>query len=404
MMGEVLNDGNRRQRLEALAAGGSAGVQAYEAAQAAAQQQRSEAIQGTLAQHAWHPGNAAQADPLRELVEKRTAPFVRDAELATDLGREQVGHDAGGREGYLRLGRRDIAAMLTDWERSRELAQQRVASASSGGGGGDEGGGYGGSGLSRTELLDMLRGAGELGQMQERRALDDVAGKVVDKVALAEKVMRDSVRADAENNKGWKKLGARLGNVVEHAGITGRTRAMQRMMEEGYGQKDQSIMLDKERFSREAAAKVGLDPLLAWGLFPDDPGAQVSRFGERRSLADLQRLGNPDGVSGLASDMAAENKYAALQLGNLHQLPTAQVNAIANTFRIDPKNPEAFGTQLARLHELDKTVQLALGEGQTIQEVLTALLAVDDPISADELRYIQQRWGSTFANFDLDEY
>lgn len=170
-MAEVVNDGNRRARLAAMAQGGTAGVEAFDAAQAAASRFQSEAV-GHALSTGWHPGNRLVAQDLAGVAQSRTAPYVRDAQLGGTLAGEQVGYDRSAYDSYLRRGEEALDLRRRQMEHERTMAgyssrlrdaehnaklQQLQQQAS----------GFAGSGMDKSELEAYLRGAGMMKQDQE---------------------------------------------------------------------------------------------------------------------------------------------------------------------------------------------------------------------------------------------
>jgi hypothetical protein len=408
----VVNDGNRKARLDAMAQGGTAGVQAFDAAQQAAHDSRAGAINDTLSEFTWHAGNSQQADPLRALIEQRTAPAVRDAELGRTLEGEQVGYEAGAREGYLKQGRQSIADMMTDWERKQALARQEAAmSVSSGGGsGGGSGDGFAGTGYTKEELETILKGAGELAQQQEQSGYRN-------KASVAQ--VQGGAEAAIKRALGIAAKSPQYASLELMAETKGKVNDVQRGLEKANreygwkqmaGRRDRRSLIEEllgsatragfqdERFSRDAALQAGLDPLLAYGLFADDPGAEAQRMQDAMEQANLYQYGDPEGEAGLRSDAASrvrdEQTVDRAALAEQFGMSPTKANAIANTFMLDPGDPEAFGAQLDVLSAIDDMVVKRRTEGATLDEIVNEMVAdTEVGYTAEEINYVLSMYG-----------
>lgn len=477
-MAEVINDGNRRARLAAMAQGGTAGVEAFDAAQQAASQQQQQAVQAALST-GWHPGNRLVAGELAGEARRWTAPYVRDAQLGGDLAGEQVGYDRAAYDSFLRRGEEalDLRRNAMAHERTMSSYSQRLRDAEHNAklkSVQSSAEGFAGSGMDKTELEAYLRGAGMIAQQKEaaksgRQAglagqRSDLMGKAASLVARgaqktqahqmtaalmdvlgqdqqARKIRRrgDLGATAGEAQKGmraasiWDSIGwgdtanrvrsgvadeskrasdvARQQAAVQSllTGVVPDAIGVERARAEGKQREQMRTLADEDRFAREAAIAAGIDPAMALGLFPSDPGDVAARMDDLTAQRNMEIYGHPDGELGAMkdelSDYDTQIEYQGLEVAKQTGLPldyaTSAVEASMQTgasvsdvlsavdeFGLD--GPQDVPEQNQRLAELAELLQGAADPKSYLED-----LAADPDVelSDAEFAFLARQFG-----------
>lgn len=450
-MGDTINDGNRRARLAAMAEGGTAGVEAFDSAQAASRRFQQEAVKSALST-GWHPGNALVAADLAGQAQGWTAPYVRDAELGSTLAGEQVGYDRQAYDSYLRRGeealdlrRQGMAherrmSSYSDRLRDAEHAERLRSTRSSAGG-------YAGTGMEKGELEAYLRGVGMMAQDREasrvgrQSAAAQRRARVIGKAAeIQERGAKRSRRAelggDVLEGLGFKKRAERVrASAPQPAATRGETETLrkaaaglgrlgfdrpaaavrgvaedQRALVAAYlrgveplfrfeqdraagkSAEQMNVLADDDRWAREAAIAGGIDPAMALGLFPsapDDVAAKMADLEEQRNVA---LTGHPDGELGAMRDALSEARvredYAELMGGGSSDPALAQYEDAAAELYGDSK-PDAAED----LMYLEALVSDTIVEGSYLEDAIPLVEEeIGRPLTIDEIQWLGSRF------------
>ena len=440
---QAVNDGNRRARLNAMAEGGTAGVEAYDAAQAASQQAAAQARTDTINSLAWAPHNQMAAQAFGQQVSDRVAPQLRDASLARSLAGEQVGYDQSAYGSYMRIGEEGLAARRAAMEHQRRMDsysqrladaehQERLRSYATGGGSG--GGGFAGTGMGKEELSAFFQGAGQIKQQQEAsaaqrsasiqarhaRLLERAAGILDRGTKDGDEQKRDMHTAGLLERLGWKNTATKMRddtqdaarkrqaarNVVERAAPIAadhRGQAEDRVVDQ------RMAMADSARYAREAALAAGLPAEFAFGLFPDDRGDVMDALQEHDAYENYLRTGYEDPADATAAQIDAYDQQwdmAALGTAQEYGLSVDRVNEVADQF--DLSSPVMVPEQLSKLAEQQQALVTASSQEDddgvvpTPNEVVARWLA-EGAITEAEARYWLRQFGSEEAGWVLAE-
>ena len=466
-MGDTINDANRRQRLHAMASGGTAGVEAFDAAQAASQRYQQEAVQSALST-GWHPGNALVAADLAGEAQGWTAPYVRDAQLGGSLVGEQVGYDRSAYDSYLARGeealdlrRRAMAheqtmagydRRLRDAEHAEKLRSTRAGTA-----------GYGGSGMGKEDLETYLRGVGMMAQEREAaeqgrksrmaaqraRMIEQAAARLEE--GAAKRQLPDQVRSvlarlgvvsgDSASDTARKRMA--VAAMLERAGMdktaaAGRQAASEASQDAAARQKGPDlvakylqavspvfefesgraaqkadeqfrVLADEDRFAREAAIAGGLDPALALGMFPSDPGDVASRMADLEEQRNIALTGHPDGELGAMEDALDRSKTewdaTALQTAQESGLSYDYVKEVADEFNLS--SPEQVPQQLGKIAMMEQAVVQMMNEDDDVSVPEDAIaVLMNDPeagLTEADVKYLLKRFGNEDLSYALED-
>lgn len=434
---QAVNDGNRRARLNAMAEGGTAGVEAYDAAQSAAQQHASDARTGVINSMAWAPHNQMAAQAFGQQVSDRVAPKLRDAELARSLGGEQVGFDQAAYQSYMRIGEEGLAARrsamehrktmdslsrrLQDAEHSERLRSVRSGSSGSGGDAG-----FAGSGMDKTELMALLAGAGQLKQQEVSGELSETEGRNRKQQMLAEKA-RDALRWRAGlgnqraatgvkyRNLDWGGTGNALMKLAAKERV--KAKAAESVADKGEavvaraaGRGDELAArrrlaeADDNRFAREAASAAGLSPEMAWGLFPHDESDVMDSLQDAESFENYLRTGYEGGAVEAAEEAWDESSVAwksqALATAQEYGMSPDRVLEVADQFNLS--DPALVPEQLTRIAENEQALVAEAKDAYSAREIVAQWQAAGELTDA-EARYLLQQYGNDEAWWGLSE-
>jgi hypothetical protein len=253
-------------------------------AAAAAQQADLEAIAADRAEQQKELGRRIVAmDPLgqtREAIERATAAGERARQAEFDRQAWQAAITTPTGAGMSDADKLD--AMVADFAAENDRAE--------GGGGG------GPNALTRALSPDRLAGMAaeeaareSLARSQDRavRHTNTMYGTPVPMVDEQGAVLDPGVYVPAAAREGgW--VDRQQGRMM---------RSEQRALE---------AMYDPQRYARQVAPYLGIDPMLAEGLYPSDPVAQVRDFNADQSLTNILMTGDVDGLTAGQRQMQSE--------------------------------------------------------------------------------------------------
>lgn len=394
----VVSDAQRMAQLNALASGGTAGLDAYRKAQSDITGYRNQALNNALGAQSgvgssgfnFGFANKDAADALGSYINQTTQPLADSATSAVSAANAQVGYDKSAIDSYLaqrqaQLGE-NAREFNTTYQRQLAQAQQQQAL-------------YGDlAGLSDSERKAVIEGTGRnmqvqhvndlqstadqqsakeqnVGQGRNRLRYEQAQEDLADNNAQAANAQQQAAAAQAvtpsiTNPHPDQTAYARMlaeqaaGNVGRHSlqGLYADQQAQQSLIDNylsGYRDQQYGSMVDLPQFERQAAEKYGMNPVLAAGLYPSDTSDLLTR---RRALDSYL---NYDQDYQRAQDRNARSDYkGALQ---------DQIDQIAQDANMDPSEVSAIqkGANLS----LEDTAKVLKGDAwaQSHEAAATAL-------------------------------
>jgi hypothetical protein len=128
---------------------------------------------------------------------------------------------------------------------------------------------------------------------------------------------------------------ARLATAQTRMGEVGKAQRNAYDVSQAQDQAVNDLMYgDDTQYKRQAALEMGIDPLVAWGMFPDQtPSQQLSGFGQERDLVSIDKTGMPYSQAQAATkaDELAQTKAEQEALDQIVQQSTGLSAAAAQS-------------------------------------------------------------------------
>jgi hypothetical protein len=423
---------DRLARLNALASGGTAGLRAFDDAQASTLSNRQNALDRTLSVKSAGGRSAAANSALTDVVNRYTQGYVNDAGSARSNAGDQVGYDSSALDSFLANQQKSLderrrqAMQGMDLDQTSFQAQQDAAArkldllnwkneqAAQGPGFGDLSQGEQDALVAgrAQELQDQdketaqkqdaanayaLAAGWENAKLAEQRSAKPPGEGEFRSTAEAKAMADEAARLKAENDAAIaafnRAADARKSNA-DLAALAAGLPAGSSKYGTQQAQDAFDIMNNRRLYEQAAAEEFGMDPYMARGRYEDTPEAR------QKALNDL--------VSGATYDPQAE--MAAMQDDNLDKALQSQLATAGISYqKVKSASTDAgISTDSAvdvisspRFAEAQEAAQEAYAAFTTSQEAEVAFSEFVNSLadaSAQEKAFLKRYFGSLFAS------